>query len=127
VERIAAKLAQMRQEKRPSVMINNNPRIVNYAAPSIDYILAQKRIFTRPEIGPVPADFHKHIAADKKITARIIINIPAHTTGTVSVAISARDKPIVINSAADFSHERFFRRRNTGPADRPDLALTKIP
>ena len=102
MERIASKLPNVRREERPSVVVDYHPRIVNYAVACIDYVLAEQRILTRPEVCPVAAYPIQQIFSHEQVAAGIVVNIAPHATRLVTIAIVAGNKKIVVYSPSEF-------------------------
>jgi hypothetical protein len=68
MEAVASKLPQMRHEKPPPVVVDECPRIINYALMfAKNDGLAKQRVLARPKIYAIAAYLAKNICAHKQI------------------------------------------------------------
>ena len=126
VERVATELPQMSPEKRTAVVKYDNPGVVDYALASVDYILAEKRVLARPEVGAIAAEGIEKRHPDEEVTARVVINVAPDATRLVAVAIVPRDEQIVVDAPAHAREERIARRRHSRPTDGTNRLVAKI-
>ena len=126
MERVAAELPQMRPEKRTAVVAHDDPGVVDYALPGVDYVLAEKRVLTRPEVGAIAAKRIEKRLPDKKVAARVVVNVAPDATRLVAVTIVARDEQIVVDAPAHAREERVTRRRHTRSADSTNRLVSEI-
>ena len=126
VERVATELPQMSPEKRTAVVKYDNPGVVDYALASVDYILAEKRVLARPEVGAVAAERIEKRLPDKEVTARVVVDVAPHAARLVAVAVVPRDEQIVVYAPAHAREERIARRRHTRPSDGANRLVSEI-
>ena len=126
VERVATELPQMSPEKRTAVVAHDDPRVIDYALAGVDYVLAEKRVLARPEVGAVAAEGIKERFPDEEVAARVVVDVSPDAARLVAVAVVARDEQIVVYAPAHAREERIARRRHTRPADGADRLVSEI-